>query len=134
MVKPKRPKLPPLSESQLEIMHVVWDAGETTVSDVWSALSERRQVARNTVLTQMDRLVKKGWLKQRSAPEGQAHHYSAAVTRTATMGDLVTKFVDTAFAGSAENLVLALLDSKGLDSSEAHRIRQLIDEARRKKS
>ncbi len=119
---------PPLSEAQLEIMHVVWDGGEVTVTDVWSALSRRRPVARNTVLTLMDRLEKKGWLTRRA--EGQTHVYAAAAPRDATLGQVVHRLVDAAFAGSADAMVLALLEGRGVSDEEARRIRKLIDQAR----
>jgi BlaI family penicillinase repressor len=133
MAKAKREKLPTLSESQLAIMHVIWGGGEVTVTDVWRALSERRAVARNTVLTLMDRLEKKGWVKRRA--DGQTHLYTAAAPRSATLGQVVHRLVDAAFAGSAEALVLALLDGRGVSDEEARRIRRLIDNAssRRKK-
>lgn len=123
-------KLPALSEAQLEIMQVVWDGGEVTVTDVWSVLAGRRAVARNTVLTLMDRLEKKGWLRRRA--EGQAHYYTAAAPRAATLGQVVHRLVDAAFAGSADALVLALLEGRGVSDEEARRIRQLIDNARGK--
>ena len=63
MVQDKQP--PALSESQLEIMNVVWDQGEVTVTGVWQILAKRRAVARNTVQTVMTRLEEKGWLKHR---------------------------------------------------------------------
>jgi predicted transcriptional regulator len=119
---------PPLSEAQLEIMHVVWDGGEVTVTDVWNALSSRRPVARNTVLTLMDRLEKKGWLTRRA--EGQTHVYAAAAPRDATLGQVVHRLVDAAFAGSADAMVLALLEGRGVSDEEARRIRKLIDQAR----
>src|SRR2546423_525410 len=56
MAKRKPEALPALSEAQLEIMQLVWERGEVTVTDVWSVLAQRRGVARNTVLTLMDRL------------------------------------------------------------------------------
>lgn len=122
--------LPALSETQLEIMHVVWEGGEVTVTDVWSVLAQRRPIARNTVLTLMDRLEKKGWLKRRT--DGLAHSYSAAAPRVTTLGQIVHRLVDAAFAGSAEALVLALLEGRGVSNEEARRIRQLIDKARSK--
>ena len=133
MAQPRPKKLPPLSEDQLAIMHVVWDGGEVTVTDVWNALSRHRTVARNTVLTLMDRLEKKGWLKRRA--DGQTHYYTAAAPRADTLGQVVHRLVDAAFAGSAEALVLALLDGRGVSDEEARRIRRLIDNApsRRKK-
>jgi BlaI family penicillinase repressor len=123
-----KPRLPALSEAQLEIMDVVWEGGEVTVTDVWNVLAGRRQLARNTVLTLMDRLEKKGWLKRRA--EGQTHFYSAASPRADTLGGVVHRLVDSAFAGSAEALVLALLEGRGVSEDEARRIRQLIDNAK----
>lgn len=118
--------LPSLSEAQLEIMNVVWDGGEVTVTLVWNALA--RPVARNTVLTLMDRLEKKGWLKRRA--DGQTHFYSATSPRAASLGRVVRRLVDSAFAGSADALVLALLEGRGVSDEEARRIRRLIDDAR----
>lgn len=123
--------LAPLSEAQIEIMDLVWDQGQITVTDLWKALSERRTIARTTVLTVMDRLVKKGWLKRRTVE--REHIYSAARSREVTLGGLVHRLVDTAFAGSAENLVVALLDGRGVTEEEAKRIRKLIDQSRRKR-
>ncbi len=121
MAKSKPDDLPALSQAQLEIMHVVWGAREVTVTDVWNVLSQRRQVARNTVLTLMDRLEKKGWLRRRA--DGQTHYYSAAAPRATTLGNVVHRLVDAAFAGSAEALVLALLEGRGVSDEEARRIR-----------
>jgi BlaI family penicillinase repressor len=134
MTKPKREGLPALSEAQLEIMHLIWGGGEVTVTDVWNVLAQRRQVSRNTILTLMERLEKKGWLKRRA--EGQTHYYKAAAPRATTLGQLVHRLVDAAFVGSAEALVLALLEGRGVSDEEARRIRQLIDDAlaRRKKA
>jgi predicted transcriptional regulator len=114
-------------------MQLVWDGGEVTVTDVWKALAERRPVARNTVLTLMERLARKGWLKRR--PEGQTYVYAAAAARADTLGQVVHRLVDAAFAGSADRLVSALLEGRGLSEAEAQRIRKLIDAAqsRRKK-
>ena len=125
-------RLPPLSGAQIEIMDLVWAKGEVTVTEVWKALEERRPVARTTVLTVIDRLVKKKWLKRRTA--GAQHFYSAAQSRETTLGGLVERLVDTVFAGSAESLVVALLDGRGVTDDEARRIRDLMRQSRRKPS
>src|SRR5258708_36474447 len=103
----KSPEFPQLSETHLEIMSVVWRAGEATVGEVWKTLAGRRKVARNTVLTLMERLEKKGWLRRRV--DGHVYRYSAAVGREATLGKIVRRLVDTAFDGSAGRLNDALL-------------------------
>jgi predicted transcriptional regulator len=113
-------------------MNLIWRAGEATVGEVWKALAGRRKVARNTVLTLMERLEKKGWLRRRV--DGHVYRYSAAVGREATLGKIVGRLVDTAFDGSAEGLMMALLDERGVTSAEAERIRKMIDKAKRSKS
>jgi BlaI family penicillinase repressor len=117
--------LPPLTEAQMEIMNVVWDKGEATVAEVRAKLPGRRELARNTILTVMDRLVEKGWLLRDTA--GHAHRYRAAVTREATLNALVGRLVATTFGGSAEGLVMALLHGRGVSKQEAERIRAMID-------
>jgi predicted transcriptional regulator len=121
-------RLPPLSDAQLEVMNVVWEQREVTVGDVWSALSQQRAIARNTVQTVMSRLSDKGWLKHRR--QGRAFVYTATVGREATLRNLVDRLVETAFAGSAEGLVVAMLEGRGLSQDEAKRIRKLIADAR----
>lgn len=124
--------LPALSEAQLEIMGVVWSRGEATVAEVWAALRGRRGVARNTVQTLMARLEERGWLLRRD--EGRGVRYRAARPREATLGAMVRRLVDTAFEGSAEGLVLALLDGRGVSEAEAGRIRAMIDRAEGRES
>ncbi len=127
MAKAKE-ELPALSEAQLEIMQVVWEGGEVTVTHVWAVLAKRRAVVRNTILTLMDRLEKKGWLARRA--DGRTHYYSAAAPRATTLSQVVHRLVDAAFAGSADALVLALIKGRGISEEEAQRIRQLVDKAR----
>jgi BlaI family transcriptional regulator, penicillinase repressor len=118
---------PPLSEAQMEIMNVVWDRGEVTVADVWKAVAGRRKVARNTVLTMLTRLEEKGWLCRDD--EGHAFRYRATVPREATLGTMIQRLVDTAFGGSAEGLILALLHGRGVSKEEARHIRKMIEKA-----
>lgn len=128
----KRSELPPLSEAQLEIMNVVWDRGETTVGEVWNVLSTQRDIARNTVQTMIVRLEDKGWLRHRT--EGHVFIYRATHPREDTQKTMVRRLLDTAFAGSTEGLLLALLNDRSLSKAEADRIRALIDKAARRKS
>src|SRR5258706_11204091 len=96
--------LPPLSEAQTEIMNVVWEQGEATLAQVWSLLAAQREVARNTVQTQLTRLVEKGWLLHRT--QGKAFYYRAAVPRENARSRVVQRLVDAVFGGSAEGLVM----------------------------
>jgi predicted transcriptional regulator len=102
------------------------------VAEVWKALSERRGVARNTVQTMLARLEEKGWLE--SSTVAHAFRYRAVVPRQSVQGILVRRLLDTAFGGSAEGLVLALLEGRGISRAEARRIRALIQKAEQAKS
>ena len=111
----------------MEIMNIVWDRPDTTLGEIWLELHSKRSIARNTIQTLLSRLVDKGWLVYRA--EGKIFHYRAAVPREKTMTHVVNRLVETAFNGSAEGLVMALLDGQDLDADEAQRIRALIDRA-----
>ena len=123
---PKRDTTP-LTDAQREIMEVIWERGEVTVSEVRAALASKRELARNTVQTMMVRLEERGWLKHRE--DGRTFIYSAKVPRTTSLGAKVAQMVDRFFAGSPEDMVTALMEYRGLTSEEARRIRDMIDDA-----
>lgn len=124
--------LSPLTNAQREIMEIVWQRGEVTVSQVRDALAERRELARNTVQTMIVRLEEKGWLKHRE--EGRTFVYSANRPRSVSLGAKVAQMVDRLFAGSPEDMVTALIEYRGLSRQGAERIRDMIDVADRKKT
>ena len=121
--------LPALSESQREVMQLIWSQGETTVTDVWNELTGKREVARNTVLTVMDRLVNRGWLTKRRI--GNTQLYKATVEQSVSNRQAVKRMVDSVFSGAADQLVAALLSGRGISEEEAARIKKLIDAKRK---
>ena len=120
-------ELPTLSEGQLEIVNIIWDHGEVTVGDVWRTLAKRRPVSRNTISTMITRLEEKGWLRQRV--EAGLYYYSVVCPREKVLPRLVRRLVDAAFQGSAEGLVLSLLEDGRLSSDEVGRIKALRERA-----
>ena len=106
------------------------DQGEVTVTEVRSALSQTKDVARNTVQTMMVRLEEKGWLKHRE--RGRTFLYSAKVPRRSALGEKVSQMIDRMFAGSADQLMTALMEYRGLSNEEAERIQAMIAEAEAK--
>jgi len=124
----KRIELAELTPAQGEIMDIVWELGEVSASAVRQVLSRTRAVARNTVRTLMERMEEKGWITHRE--DGRTFLYAAAQPRQATIGQKVQEVVETVCGGSAEALVTALLDYRGLSSGELDRIRQMLAQAR----
>jgi predicted transcriptional regulator len=116
-----------LSAAQLEIMDVLWRLGGGTVAEVRECLPPTRPLARNTVQTILTRLERGGWL--RHVTEGNTHRYFPTTKRSTALGRIVSGLVRSAFRGSAEELVSALIDTRGLSEDEISRIRRLIDAA-----
>ena len=124
----KRRERPELTPAQGEIMDIIWDCGEVSASEVRRILARTRKVARNTVRTLLERMEEKGWIHHRE--EGRTFLYAAAQPREATIGQKVQEVVETVCGGSAEALVTALLDYRGLNAGELMRIRQMLAQAR----
>ena len=91
-------------------------------------MARTRSVARNTVRTLLERMEEKGWITHRE--EGRTFLYSAAQPRQATIGQRVREVVETVCGGSAEALVTALLDYRGLSTGELERIRKMLAQAK----
>jgi BlaI family transcriptional regulator, penicillinase repressor len=124
----RRSSLPGLSRSQREIMEIVWDRGEISAIEAREVLSaKKRDLAKNTVRTLLERMEVKGWLTHRE--DGRTFLYSAAEPREASIGQKVLEVVEHLCGGSPETLVTALLDYRGLQPDELKRIRQLLDQA-----
>jgi len=114
----------------MEIMQRFWVRGEATVTDVWQDLAAERDIARNTVLTVIDRLSKRGWLSRRSV--GNTHLFAPTVPQRKALGRVVERLVESTFSGSVDRLVTALLDGRGISDDEAARIRKLINAAKKR--
>ncbi len=113
-----------LTPSQLEIMDVVWEQGEASIGEIWTALSRSRELARTTVQTQVERLEKRGWLRRIEL--GRRYRFAATQPRAHATRGLVARFVDRFFAGSAGSLVMHLLGNQRLDPDELERVRALL--------
>jgi BlaI family penicillinase repressor len=121
MKKPAR--VPGLQE--LQIMKVVWDRGRVTVRDVYEALRQRRQIAYTTVMTTMNILEQKGFLK-RVPGEDRAFVYEPAQSRQTVMRATVNEFIDRVFGGSAHPLMLHLIQDKHLTERDLDELRRAI--------
>jgi BlaI family transcriptional regulator, penicillinase repressor len=121
-----RPKTVLLSESQLEIMKVVWRLGEATVRDVYEDLRIRRPIAYTTVMTTMKNMEARGHLHKRS--EGRAFVYAAAVPESRMIRRIVGDFIDRVFNGSTEPLLAHLVEQRRLSERDLEEIGKMIRE------
>jgi predicted transcriptional regulator len=119
-----RPKSPTLTPQELEIMKMVWGRQESSVRDVYEALRERRRIAYTTVMTMMNVLERKGHLKKRA--EGRSFVYRAARPRQKVVGSMLRDFVDRVFGGSAEPLLVQLVEDRHLTARELDELARRI--------
>ena len=112
-----------LTEQELEIMKVVWQRGDATVRDVYEDLLRRRKVAYTTVMTMMKILEQKGYLKKTQVE--RAYLYRPAQPQRQVVGAMVRDFVDRVFNGSAEPLLVHLVEDHHLTQQDLEEIARL---------
>lgn len=110
-------------------MKIVWERGAVTVRDVYESLLERRKIAYTTVMTMMGILEQKGHLKRKQ--QDRAYLYEPALPRQQVIRSMVREFVDRVFNGSAEPLILQLVEDERLSKKDVEEIARMV---RRKKS
>ena len=117
----------PLTPLELEIMKVLWEIAPATVQSVQAALLPARDLAYNTVQTMLNVLHRKGWAGRRL--RGRAYEYRPLVTRPQTAGEAVGDLVRRMFDGSAEGLVLSLLQTRQLTPEKLAELSRLVEES-----
>src|SRR5436305_14956954 len=103
----RRKRSEQMTPLELEIMHVLWD-GPATVQDVQQKLTGG--LAYTTVQTMLNVLVRKG--RARRTLDGRAYRYRAAISREKAMGQTLKDVVQRIFGGSAEALVMNLVETR----------------------
>jgi len=109
-------------------MKVVWGRGEATVRDVYETLLERRKIAYTTVMTMMKILEQKKYL--RKSQDDRAYLYRPAKPKKQVIQGMVREFVDRVFNGSAEPLLVHLMEDRKLSSKDLEEIARMIREGR----
>lgn len=104
-------------------MKVVWERESVTVRDVYEALLKKRKVAYTTVMTMMKILEQKKYLKKSQSE--RAYVYRAAQPKRQVIGAMVKEFVNRVFNGSAEPLLVHLVEEHNLSPKDLEEIAQL---------
>ena len=121
----KRKSLTHLGETEMEVLHHVWDLGEATVADVRERILEDRDVAYTTIMTVMKKLAEKGYLDYHK--EGRSYVYQPAQEPNEVQHSLLRRLMDKVFEGSPSALVQTLVKREDLSDGERAEIRALID-------
>lgn len=114
-----------LTGQELEIMKVVWQLETATVRQVYEKLLEHRRIAYTTVMTMMNILEQKGYLKKRQ--DDRAYVYRPSQPQKQVIRSMVREFVNRVFNGSAEPLLVHLVEDQHLSSEDLEEIRKTIE-------
>src|SRR6476646_2816125 len=113
------------TESELEILNILWAKNLATVRDVHEELARTKDVWYTTTLKLMQIMHEKGLVKRDESM--RTHVYQAAVNREKTQKHLLDKMIDSLFGGSSTQLVLQALGEGEASAAEIEQIQTLLD-------
>jgi BlaI family penicillinase repressor len=113
------------TDSELEILRVLWDMNEATVREVHETLSQIKDCGYTTTLKLMQIMFEKGLVLRDDS--SRTHIYRPNVSREKTQKQLVDKMVNSLFSGSHTQLVMQALGSHTPSNKELEEIQQLLD-------
>ena len=113
-----------ISDSELEVMKVLWEAGDALpITEIRTVLQARRGWEATTVKTLVSRLVTKGALQQEKR---NVYYYRPLIGREEYSDWAAQDLVDRLFKGSARRLVATLFKSDGLSAADLKELRDMF--------
>lgn len=112
-----------LTPLELEIMKVLWENGAVNVQTVQTELE--RELAYTTVQTMLNILHRKGRVKRKLTDK--AYFYRPTISRKQIVSQTIEDLVNRLFGGSAENLVMSMVETKHLTAEKLSRLNALIE-------
>lgn len=121
------------TESELEILQLLWQKGNCTVREVNEELSKKKEteIGYTTTLKTMQIMHEKGLISRDGS--SKTHIFTAVATESDTQKQLLDRFMDSVFRGSAMKMVMQALGNQHTTSEEIAEIKKLIDEIENKK-
>lgn len=112
------------TDSELEILHILWARGSASVREINDLLNTRRDVGYTTTLKLMQIMNEKGLVRRDTA--SRTHIYLPIVREGETKNNLISDFVNVAFQGSSMNLVMQALGNSKSSIAELNELKSLI--------
>lgn len=119
------------TESELEILAILWDKKNATVRSVHEELCKTKDAGYTTTLKLMQIMFEKKLVTRDDS--SKTHIYTPAVSKEKTQKQFLNKMIDSLFSGSSTELVLQALGQQNNSNAELDQIQHLINELKRKK-
>lgn len=112
------------SETELEILQILWSEGNSTVKQVNDVMNETKKVGYTTTLKIMQIMFQKGMLKRDES--SRSHIYQATVNASSVEDSMIKKLVNGVFGGSTSEMILSALGSQKASKEELVKIKEFI--------
>ena len=119
------------TESEMEILQILWKEGDASVRHVNQILIQKREVGYTTTLKLMQIMLEKGLVKRNT--DARSHIYSAAVSEDLVKEQMLDRFLNKTFRGSASALVMQVLGNHSASPEELEEIKALIQKLEKSK-
>lgn len=113
------------TESELEILQILWKNGNASVREVHEELLATKEAGYTTTLKLMQIMHEKGLVKRDDSIK--THIYQAAVSKEKTQKQLLNKMINTVFGGSPGELVMQALGNHKASAEELDEIQKMLD-------
>jgi BlaI family transcriptional regulator, penicillinase repressor len=114
------------TESELEILHILWEKGAATVRDVHEVIEQSKETGYTTTLKLMQIMTEKGILERETST--RTHIYKPLLSREKTQESFLNKMLNGLFKGSASRLVMGALDQKAISQQELQEIKNYLSQ------
>jgi len=118
------------TESELEILQILWKKGDCTVRDVHEILEQSKDAGYTTTLKLMQIMHEKGLVSRDTS--AKTHIYRALVNQQKTQEQLVNKMINNVFNGSASRLVMQALGNHSASKEEIDSIKEYLEQLSKK--
>jgi BlaI family penicillinase repressor len=113
------------TESELEILQIIWEKEQCTVRDVHEVLEKTKDAGYTTTLKLMQIMHDKGLVERDTS--AKTHLYKALITREQAQNTALDKIISTVFKGSASQLIMQALSSKKSSKEELDMIKDYLN-------
>lgn len=120
------------TESELEILALLWELKEASVRQIHERLAETKDTGYTTTLKIMQIMHAKGMVSRDE--QNRSHIYRPLTNQKETQKSLLKNLVNTAFGGSAQNLVMQALGQENPSKEDLNEIRAFLDQLEQEKS
>jgi len=118
------------TESELEILQIIWEKGQCSVRDVHDVLEKTKDAGYTTTLKLMQIMHDKGLVERDTS--AKTHLYKAVITREQAQNTAVNKILATVFNGSSSQLIMQVLSNQQSSKEELDMIKDYLDQLENK--